>query len=55
MVNPGLLYVKNPGIPQNYVHGCKWINLAVAAGLVGAVDIRDGVAASLSPAPPNEA
>ena len=42
MVNPGLLYVKNPGIPQNnpgipqnYVHGCKWINLAVAAGLVG--------------------
>lgn len=55
MTNLGLLYIRGLGVPQDYVLGYMWINLAAASGLAEAVAVRDAVAAHMTPAQINEA
>jgi hypothetical protein len=55
MTNLGLLYVRGLGVPQDYVLGYMWINLAAAGGLADAVKARDAVSAHMTPAQINEA
>jgi uncharacterized protein len=55
MTNLGLLYIRGLGVPQDYVLGYMWINLAAASGLAEAVTVRDTVAAHMTPAQVNEA
>jgi len=37
-------------VPQDYVLGYMWLNLAAAAGLAEAAPIRDRVGAAITPA-----
>jgi hypothetical protein len=55
MTNLGLLYVNGLGVPEDYVLGYMWVNLAAAAGLAEAVSVRDALTAEMTPAQINEA
>jgi uncharacterized protein len=55
MANLGLLYVKGLGVPQDYVLGYMWINLAAANGLAPAATLRDALAARMTAAQVNGA
>jgi TPR repeat protein len=55
MANLGLLYVKGLGVPQDYVLGYTWINLAAARGLADAVALRDTLARQMTAGQINEA
>lgn len=55
MANLGLLYVRGLGVPQDYVLGYMWINLAAAGGLAPAANLRDALAVRMTPAQLNEA
>ncbi|MCO5164441.1 MAG: sel1 repeat family protein [Mesorhizobium sp.] len=50
MANLGLLHLRGQGVPQDYVLGYMWLNLAAAAGLAEAAPIRDRVGAAMTPA-----
>lgn len=50
MANLGLLHLRGQGVPQDYVLGYMWLNLAVAAGLPEAASIRDRVGSAMTPA-----
>nr|WP_295467222.1 SEL1-like repeat protein [Mesorhizobium sp.] len=50
MANLGLLHLRGQGVPQDYVLGYMWLNLAAAAGLPEAAPIRDRVGAAMTPA-----
>ena len=50
MANLGLLHLRGQGVPQDYVLGYMWLNLAAAAGLPEAASIRDRVGAVMTPA-----
>lgn len=47
--NLGLAYDLGEGVPQNYVEAYKWANLANAAGLDGAKELRDALAQQMTP------
>ena len=55
MANLGLLYLKGWGVPQDYVLGYMWINLAAAGGLADAAKLRDALARQMTSAQINEA
>jgi TPR repeat protein len=55
MTNLGLLYVRGLGVPQDYVFGYMWINLAAAGGLGEAVTARAAVSARMTAAQIGEA
>jgi TPR repeat protein len=55
MTNLGLLYIQGLGVPEDYVLGYMWINLAAASGLAGAVSVRDALAQRMTPEQTNEA
>jgi TPR repeat protein len=50
MANLGLLYVRGLGVPQDFVLGYMWLNIAAASGLPEAVTLRDSVGANMTPA-----
>lgn len=50
MANLGLLHIRGRGVPQDYVVGYMWLNLAAAAGLAEAAMLRDRVGATMTPA-----
>ena len=54
MANLGVLYLKGWGVPQDYVLGYMWINLA-ASGLAGAAKLREALAKQMTAAQVNEA
>ncbi len=49
MGNLGLLYVRGLGVPQDFVLGYMWLNVAAAAGLPEAGALRDSVGANMTP------
>jgi TPR repeat protein len=51
----GLRYVRGLGVPQDYVLGYMWLNLAAARGLADADRLRDALGAKLTAAQTNEA
>jgi TPR repeat protein len=46
----GSMYFLGQGVPQDYVSAHRWLNLAAARGAKGLVEIRDMVAAKMTPA-----
>jgi TPR repeat protein len=50
MGNLGLLYVRGLGVPQDFVLGYMWLNIAAASGLQEASAYRDSVGGSMTPA-----
>ena len=54
MANLGVLYLKGWGVPQDYVLGYMWINLATS-GLADAGKLRDALAKQMTAAQINEA
>lgn len=55
MTNLGLLYLRGTGVPQDYVLGYMWVNLAAGTGQVEAVRVRDTVSARMTADQINEA
>jgi TPR repeat protein len=47
--NLGFAYDLGEGVPQNYVEAYKWANLANAAGMDGAKELRDALAQQMTP------
>jgi TPR repeat protein len=54
MANLGVLYLKGWGVPQDYVLGYMWINLATS-GLADAARLRTTLARQMTAAQINEA
>ena len=48
MSNLGLLYLRGLGVPQDYVLGYLWANLAAAGGLKGAAALRNVISARMT-------
>ncbi len=55
MTNLGLLYLGGRGVPQDFVLGYMWINVAAASGQPEAVRVRDAISARMTPQQINEA
>jgi uncharacterized protein len=49
------MYAQGRGVPQNFVIAHQWLNLAAANGAEGAVELRDELAAKMTPAQITEA
>ena len=50
--NLGLMYANGEGVPPNYSLAYTWISVAIARGIQnqsGAIDVRNALAAELSP------
>lgn len=43
------MYILGEGVPQDYVSALRWLNLAAMRGEKGAVEMRDEVAAKITP------
>jgi TPR repeat protein len=44
------MYFQGQGVPQDYIIAHQWANLAAARGAENAVELRDGIAAKMTPA-----
>lgn len=55
MTNLGLLYLQGAGVPQDYVLGYMWINLAAGSGQRDAIRVREAISSRMTPAQVNEA
>ena len=44
------MYAKGQSVPQNLVIAHQWLNLAAANGADGAAELRDELAAKMTPA-----
>jgi uncharacterized protein len=55
MSNLGILYLRGNGVPQDFVRGYMWLNLAASSGLPDVVEIRDRVALRMTPGQINDA
>jgi uncharacterized protein len=51
----GEMYAQGRGVPQNSVIAHQWLSLAAANGTEGAVELRDELAAKMTPAQITEA
>ena len=50
MLALGRLYVRGLGVPQSFVEGHTWLNLAASRGEMAALEERDALAAKMTPA-----
>ncbi len=55
MANLGILTFQGRGVLQDYIEGYSWLTVAAAAGLEGAIDVRDSFAANMTTEQLNEA
>ncbi|WP_162901375.1 tetratricopeptide repeat protein [Breoghania sp. L-A4] len=55
MTNLGLLYLTGRGVPQDFVLGYMWINVAAASGQQDAVRVRDAIGPRMTSQQINEA